>query len=85
MSFLNTMRGILRSEGLAPVGMNSFTWLSAWRALASMTSGVTREDPRFLAVMAALEQCDQAFMAGDHPAFQRAALRVKRAVEGASL
>ncbi len=82
MSFRDTMRGILRSEGLAPVGMNSLAWLSAWRALASMTSGVTREDPRFLAVMAALKQCDTTFLADDWPNFQRAALAVKRAVDG---
>ena len=57
-------------------------WLAEWRALARITDGITADDPRFQPIMAALEQCDMAYLAGDWPGFQRAALAVKRAVDG---
>ena len=56
-------------------------WLAAWRELARITAGMTAEDQRFQPVMAALEQCDTTFLAGDWPAFQWAAAQVRRAVD----
>ncbi len=56
-------------------------WLAEWRTLARITDGVTGDEPRFQPAMAALEQCDVAFLAGDWPAFQRAAAQVWRAVQ----
>ncbi len=56
-------------------------WLAEWRSLARITDGITAEDQRFQPVMAALEQCDTTFLAGDWPAFQRAAAQVRLAVQ----
>ncbi len=56
-------------------------WLAEWRTLARITDGIRADDPRFQPVMAALEQCDTTFLAGDWPAFQRAAAQVWRAVQ----
>ena len=56
-------------------------WLTAWRELAAITGGITADDSRFQPVMAALEQCDTAYLAGDWPAFQQAAQQVRQAVE----
>lgn len=56
-------------------------WLATWRELAAITDGITADDPRFQPVMAALEQCDTAYLAGDWPAFQRAALQVREVVQ----
>ena len=55
-------------------------WLAEWRTLARITDGITADDPRFKPVMAALEQCDTAYLAGDWPAFQQAAQQVREAV-----
>jgi hypothetical protein len=58
-------------------------WLQAWRDLATLTDGITRDDHRFQPVMSGLDQCDLAFEQGDWPAFERAAARVKLVVMGA--
>ncbi len=55
-------------------------WLVAWRELAALTSGIIAEDPRLPIVMAALNECDNAFQRGDWLAFQRAAEQVQAAV-----
>ena len=59
-------------------------WLEAWRELAEITLGITRQDVRFQSTMNALDQCDAAFLANDWPSFQRAAERVRGAVKGES-
>lgn len=47
-------------------------WLTAWREVAAISSGLVAEDPRLPFVMAALGVCDVAFEAGDFVAFQHA-------------
>lgn len=56
-------------------------WLVAWRELAKLTDGITKDCPRFGTVMAILDQCDIAFLSNDWPAYQRAAMQVRRVVE----
>ena len=56
-------------------------WFQAWRELAALTYGITDQDPRFSPVMATLDQCDNAFLKGDWPAFQQAAERVRAAMQ----
>ena len=88
MSFLDTMREILETEGLLkhdtqktrPLSSTE-AWLAAWRELAAITDGLTVHDPRFRPIMVALEQCDTAYLAGDWPGFQQAAQQVRQAVE----
>lgn len=60
-------------------------WLAAWRELASLTYGITRNDPRFPPVMAGLDACDEAYLSGDWIAFRQSAAGVRRAVGGDSL
>ncbi|MDN5941095.1 MAG: hypothetical protein L0H94_04340 [Nitrospira sp.] len=55
-------------------------WLYEWRKLAEVTSGLTKDDPRLPPVMAALGRCDDAFLAGDYPAFMQAAVKVEEAM-----
>ncbi len=57
-------------------------WLIAWRELATLTYGITKEDPRFVGVMAALNQCDEAYLGGQWVAFRHAAEQVRRAMAG---
>ncbi len=56
-------------------------WLAEWRTLARIINGITADDSRFQPVMATLEQCDTAYLAGDWPAFHQAIQRVCEAVE----
>jgi hypothetical protein len=60
------------------------SWLTAWRELAEITSGITSEDPRLQSVFAALHSCDTAFEADDWPAFQEARKGLLRVMQGAS-
>ena len=55
-------------------------WRVAWRELADLTYGLTGEDPRFPCVMAALNECDEAFLRGDWIAFRQFAAGVRNAV-----
>ena len=55
-------------------------WLAEWRHLAAITSGLTPEDSRLQPVLAALDVCDTAFLAGDYPAFMQAAVKVEEAI-----
>jgi hypothetical protein len=75
MSFLETMRHILKTEGLVTVTRPD--WLGAWRKLAKLTAGITEEDSRFRPVMESLAQCDTAYLAGDWDQFQKAAEQVR--------
>ena len=45
-------------------------WLSAWRELASLTYGITVQDPRFGSIMDALNICDEAYLGDDWTMFQ---------------
>jgi len=53
---------------------------AAWRELATLTAGLTKEDPRLPAVMDALLACQQAEDENDWKAFHKAAARVRSAV-----
>ena len=57
-------------------------WLPAWRELAALTAGLTADDPRLPVVMAALNVCDDAYLAGNWGGFQEAAEQVKQLVKG---
>ena len=54
--------------------------VSCWVRLATLTDGMYKDDPRFPAVMQALDECDGAFAAGDHATFKAAEARVERAM-----
>ena len=56
-------------------------WLTAWREVAAISSGLTAEDPRLPSVMAALGVCDAAFIAGNWATFQESKAGVGRAME----
>jgi hypothetical protein len=53
-----------------------------WRELATLSSGLTAEDPRLPVVMAALNACDDAYLSGKWVEFCQAAARVRDAVAG---
>ncbi|HKQ34020.1 MAG TPA: hypothetical protein VJT11_01815 [Nitrospiraceae bacterium] len=55
-------------------------WLTAWRALATLTAGLTAQDPRLPLIMAELDRCDDAYLSGDWTAFHQAADRVRCAM-----
>lgn len=59
-------------------------WSPTWKELATLTYGITAEDPRLAGVMAALNACDDAYLSGDWEAFCQAAARVQHAVDGHS-
>ena len=59
-------------------------WVVAWRNLAQLTDGITKDDPRFLSVCDALEKCDRAFEQDKWTVFQQEAESVKRLAEGRS-
>lgn len=60
-------------------------WSPTWRELATLTSGISEEDPRLPVVMAALNQCDDAYLGGNWVAFRQAVARVRSALEGRNL
>jgi hypothetical protein len=53
-------------------------WSPTWRELAELTSGLTGDDLRFPAVMAALNACDDAYLSGDWEKFHHNAAQLKR-------
>ena len=53
-------------------------WSPTWRELAALSSGLTADDPR----MAALKECDNAWLSGNWEAFCHAAARVRSAMAG---
>lgn len=57
-------------------------WLTAWREVAALTSGLTADDPRLPVVMAALNLWDDALQRGNWVAFRQTAARVRSAMEG---
>ena len=56
-------------------------WETEWQALAKVTSGITHDDPRFMPVLDALEECDRAFEQGDWIQFRQAAETVQQSVQ----
>ena len=57
-------------------------WSLTWHELAALTFGLTPDDPRLPIVMAALNQCDEAYLNGHWVAFCHAAEQVRRAMAG---
>ncbi len=53
-------------------------WESAWRDLAELSEGITKNDPRFQPVCEALEECDRHFENDDWPKFQESTAMIKR-------
>ncbi len=68
---------VVRSQARA----DTAAWLAAWREVAKLTDGMTKDCLGFETVMVTLEQCDTAFLANDWPGFQRAAVQVRLAVQ----
>ena len=57
-------------------------WSLTWHELAAFTFGLTPDDPRLPMVMAALNQCDEAYLNGHWVAFCHAAEQVRHAMAG---
>jgi len=57
-------------------------WLKAWRELAEVTSGMTKDDPRLVGVMRWLNVCDTAFTLGTWTGFCEATERVREIMRG---
>ncbi len=51
-------------------------WSPTWGELATLTYGITEEDPR----MAALKECDNAWLNGNWEAFCHAAARIRSVI-----
>ena len=75
-------RLLVRAKG--KVREVSRDWQPTWRELATLTSGLTANDPRLSGVLDALHACDDAYLSGNWVAFCQAAARIRSAVkEGA--
>ena len=79
---INTSLGIAKKAKEAKKGPSSSQWLTAWRELATLTAGLTAEDPRLQTVLTALNVCDMAFEADDWTAFEKARKEVLRGRKG---
>lgn len=60
-------------------------WSPTWRELATLSRGLTADDPRLSVVMTVLNACDDTYLSGDWLAFRQAAARVRSAMEGRML
>ena len=69
-------RLILKAQGKVREAKRD--WSPTWRELAALTSGIPADDPR----MAALKECDNAWLSGDYVAFRQAAEQVRIAMAG---
>ena len=52
-------------------------WLGAWAELTQVITGIEKSDPRFMPIVAALDQCDLDFEKDNWPGFLKAAQQVK--------
>lgn len=57
-------------------------WRTAWQELAACTAGLTREDPRRPAVLAALARAEAAYVAGDPHGFRAVIAGIARLQDG---
>jgi hypothetical protein len=55
-------------------------WDAEWRTLATVTDGMLPHDSRLQPTLAALSQCDDAFLRNDWTTFQRLAQEIHRIV-----
>jgi len=76
-SMLHEGSSVIADKAPGPQRATSEQWLSAWRELAQSTDGITKDDPRFLAVCVAREGCDRAFEQDDWSAFQLAIYQLR--------
>jgi hypothetical protein len=56
-------------------------WPALWREVAALSAGILVDDLRYASLWDALQQCDDAFKAGDYARFQSGVIRVRRAVQ----
>jgi hypothetical protein len=56
-------------------------WLTLWRFVAEVSNGLEPDDPRLLAVLAAIQGCDAAFRQGNKAAFLVEVEGVRTAME----
>lgn len=57
-------------------------WAAAWREIADLSAGIMVDDLRYAPLVGTLQQCDEAFRAGDYAGFQVGVMRVRRAAQG---
>jgi len=65
------------------VRLSHADWLTAWRDLADVTSGIEPDDHRLPPIMTLLDQCDECYLAGNWIGFRDAASKVHKVVQGA--
>lgn len=71
---VQAQRLIIKASG--KVREVTLDWTPTWQELATLTSGITEDDPR----MAALKECDNAWLSGNWEAFRHAAALVRSAI-----
>jgi hypothetical protein len=47
----------------------TFDWADAWKKIAALTQGVTRDDPRYALIVTCIDQAEAAWRAGDTKQF----------------
>lgn len=57
------LKNLAKTDGKVRVANQE--WLKLWREIAALTSGVSKDDPLFDAITAAVERADRAFLRGD--------------------
>ncbi len=57
-------------------------WRALWREVAELCAGIMADDLRYAPLLGALQQCDDAFKAGDYAGFQVGVMRARRAAQG---
>lgn len=74
---------LAKAPGKVRVRATHEEWLAAWRAVEVITRAITsRDDPWFPFVMAAIEFCDEFFLADDWAGFQRAITELRNVIAG---
>lgn len=56
-------------------------WISQWKGLATVTDGLTPEDPRLNPILDALAVCDRHYRTADLDGFEKASQRVYRLMQ----
>jgi len=66
------------------IRVSRLQWMTSWRELADLTTGIEQSDPRFKPLNNLLEQADRAFERDNWAAFQIAEARLKDMIKGAT-